>query len=245
MKVSIVMTCYNTSKYVNEAIRSVVQQSYKNWELIIVDDASTDDTVSVVTKSIADFKIGDRTKVFVHKRNCGCGKSLSDAIRYSSGDLVAVLDSDDVLAPNVLSLVVPPHIANRHISLVYTNYMVCDSNMNQLKLVKNFHIPPGQSYMHHMKGVSHLKCFKKSMYQKTAGLDESLLKSVDKDLILKLEEVGTLHYVDTVGYFYRHRSSSLSNSFFKRPREQQLKMRQDRKSIVQKARIRRSKGIIS
>jgi glycosyltransferase involved in cell wall biosynthesis len=240
MKVSIVMTCYNTSHYVGEAIRSVVQQTYKNWELIIVDDASTDKTVRVVTKILSKLGLTKRSKLFIHKVNCGVGRSLHDGIALSSGELVAILDSDDTLHPNVLSLVVPPHIANKNISLVYTDYMHCNANLEHIRPVKNFQIPRGKSYMdYNLKGVSHLKCFKKSLYDKTQGVDVTLLKSVDKDLVLKLEEVGTLYYVNTMGYFHRQNPSSISHSFFRKPKEKQLEMRKARKDLVENARARR------
>jgi len=240
MKVSIVMTCYNTSQFIKEAIKSVVQQTYKDWELVIVDDASTDNTVEVVMGCLVKFGICNKSRLFIHNENFGCGKTLSDAINFSSGELVAVLDSDDVLHPNVLSLVVLPHVTNKNVSLVYTNYMVCNSKLENLRLVKNFQIPQGRSYIDYMKGVSHLKCFKKRLYEKTNSLDETLLKSVDKDLILRLEEVGKLYYVDTVGYFYRDHRNNISNSFFKRPRDEQLVLRKARKDIVENAKIRRN-----
>jgi glycosyltransferase involved in cell wall biosynthesis len=243
MKVSVVMTCYNTSHFVGEAIASVVNQTYKNWELVIVDDASTDNTVRVVAENLNKFKIQDRSKVLYHKENCGCGKSLSDAINASSGELIAVLDSDDVLSRNVLSLVVSPHIANKDISLVYTNYMECGSKLEPRKIVRNFQMPKGKTYLDYMKGVSHLKCFKKSFYQKTEGLNQRLLKSVDKDLVLKLEEVGRLFYIDTIGYYHREHSNNISNSFFKKPKDLQLQMRKDRKDIMENARIRRRKSV--
>jgi len=241
MKVSVVMTCYNTSKYIPEAIMSVVKQTYKNWELIIVDDASTDNTVDVVLKCLAKFKIADRSRLFVHVTNCGVGKSLSDAIKYSSGELVAVLDSDDVLDKKALAKVVTPHILNRNLSLVYTDYMVCNINMQRVRRVRNFQIPQGKTYLNYMKGVSHFKCFKKSFYNKTEGIDETLLKAADKDLVLKLEEVGKLFHVDYVGYFYREHGRNLSNSFFRRPKEERVQIRISRKAIMEQARIRRKK----
>jgi glycosyltransferase involved in cell wall biosynthesis len=239
MKVSIVMTCYNTSKFVGEAIKSVVDQTYKDWELVIVDDKSTDNTLQVVRENLTNFKITDRAKVLVHGENYGVGKSLSDAINASSGQLIAVLDSDDVLARNVLSLVVPPHIANKDVSLVYTDYIECGSKLEPRRIVKNFQIPKGKTYLDYMKGVSHLKCFKKSFYEKTEGLNKSLLKSADKDLVLKLEEVGKLYYVNTIGYFHREHVNNISNSFFKKPQDKQLQMRKDRKDIMEHARMRR------
>ena len=239
LKVSIVMTCFNTSKFIEQAIKSIYDQIYTNWELVIVDDASTDGTLEVVEKTISRLGIKKKCRIFKHKQNFGYGRTLSDAIQYSQGDLVAVVDSDDAIKPNALSLVVVPHEKYPGVCLVYTNYMVCDSNLHHMRIVKNFQIPKGKTFLNFMKGVSHFKCFKKSFYNKTEGIDPSLVKSVDKDLIFKLEEVGPFFYVDAISYMYREHRNNLSNNFFRKPKDEQKKIRKSRDEIIENAKIRR------
>lgn len=95
--VSIIMPSYNTAKYIGESIRSVLAQTYQNWELLIVDDCSTDNTDEVV----AQFK-DSRIKYFKNERNSGAAVSRNKALREATGKWIAFLDSDDLWYPEKL-----------------------------------------------------------------------------------------------------------------------------------------------
>lgn len=95
--VSVIMPSWNTGKYIAESIQSVIDQTYKNWELIIVDDCSTDNTDKVV----AGFK-DDRIKYFHNDRNSGAALTRNKAIREAHGEWIAFLDSDDLWMPEKL-----------------------------------------------------------------------------------------------------------------------------------------------
>ncbi|MFH7243632.1 MAG: glycosyltransferase family 2 protein [Spirulina sp.] len=99
--VSVIIPAYNTEAYIEKAIRSVLDQTWQNFEVVVVDDGSTDKTVSVV-RSITD----NRVKLFKNDHNMGAGASRNRAIRESHGDWVAVLDSDDWYAPGRLERLV-------------------------------------------------------------------------------------------------------------------------------------------
>lgn len=89
--VSIVMPSYNTAQYIGDSIRSVLAQTYTNWELLIVDDCSTDDTDAVV----ASFQ-DDRIRYFKNPSNSGAAVSRNKALREARGRWIAFLDSDDL-----------------------------------------------------------------------------------------------------------------------------------------------------
>lgn len=94
--VSVLMTCYNREKYITEAIESVLASSYKNFELIIVDDASADNTVSIAES----FGARDsRVKVFVNESNLGDYKNRNKAASFAKGKYIKYLDSDDIIYP--------------------------------------------------------------------------------------------------------------------------------------------------
>lgn len=95
--VSIIMPSYNTGKYIEDSIRSVLAQTYENWELIIVDDCSTDDTHSIVA-AFADPRIRFLEKEF----NSGAAESRNWGLREAKGKWIAFLDSDDTWHPEKL-----------------------------------------------------------------------------------------------------------------------------------------------
>lgn len=95
--VSIIMPAYNASAYIETTIRSVICQTYQNWELLIVDDCSTDETVAVA-KATGD----SRVKVLSNQKNSGAAVSRNYALREASGRWIAFLDSDDLWFPQKL-----------------------------------------------------------------------------------------------------------------------------------------------
>ena len=92
--VSVIMSVYNDEKNISNSIQSILNQSYKNFELLIMDDGSTDDTYKLI-KKFSD----DRVKILRNKNNIGLTKSLNILIQKSSGEIIARQDSDDISLP--------------------------------------------------------------------------------------------------------------------------------------------------
>lgn len=90
--VSIIMPSYNTAPYIDETIQSVLHQTYKNWELVIVDDCSTDKTDEVVKPYLED----ERIRYLKNNNNSGAAVSRNRALREAKGRWIAFLDSDDI-----------------------------------------------------------------------------------------------------------------------------------------------------
>lgn len=95
--VSIITPSFNTGKYILDTIKSVQNQTYENWEMLIVDDCSTDNT-----KQVLDEINDDRIKIFYNKENKGAAYCRNKALRLASGQWIAFLDSDDLWYPNKL-----------------------------------------------------------------------------------------------------------------------------------------------
>lgn len=95
--VSIVMPAYNAEKFIDDTIHSVLGQSYENWELIIVDDASTDKTLEVVGQFSCD-----KIRVIACKRNGGAMAATNRGIRVARGEYIAFIDANDMWQPNKL-----------------------------------------------------------------------------------------------------------------------------------------------
>ena len=101
--VSVLMTVYNREKYIAEAIESVIASTYQNWELIIVDDQSKDNSVAIAKS----YKVkDDRIKVYVNKKNLGDYPNRNKAASYAQGKYIKYLDSDDLIYPHGLEVMV-------------------------------------------------------------------------------------------------------------------------------------------
>ena len=96
--VSIIMPSWNTGRFIAESIESVLAQTYTNWELLIVDDCSTDNTDEVVKPFLEDKRI----KYFKNEKNSGAALSRNRAMREAQGEWIAFLDSDDLWMPEKL-----------------------------------------------------------------------------------------------------------------------------------------------
>ena len=114
--VSVIMPSYNTDKFIKQSIESVIDQTYKNWELIIVDDCSTDNTDDVVA-SISD----ERIIYLKNKVNSGAAMSRNRALREAKGRWIAFLDSDDLWSPDKLEKQIK-FMEDNDYHFSYTNY---------------------------------------------------------------------------------------------------------------------------
>lgn len=124
-KVSIVIPSYNSEQFIERSILSVVRQTYKNWELIIVDDCSTDKTLSIVDNVLKKNQI--IANVIKNKENLGADKSRNIGIEISSGSYIAFLDSDDCWNKNKLTKQVE-FMKETDSKFSCTSYIVNDKN---------------------------------------------------------------------------------------------------------------------
>ena len=116
MKVSVLMNCFNGSKYLEDALNSVLKQSYENWEIIFWDNNSQDNSSNIV-KSINDQRI----KYFKSAMTTDLGSARANAFQYVSGDILTFLDVDDIWFKNKLKLNVDAFKKNKKLSIVYSN----------------------------------------------------------------------------------------------------------------------------
>ncbi len=117
--ISIVMPSYNTGKYIAESIKSVLAQTYKDWELLIVDDCSVDNTDAIV----AEFH-DTRIRYFKNEKNSGAAVSRNRALREAKGKWIAFLDSDDLWHPNKLETQLS-FMKKRGYAFTFTDYRIC------------------------------------------------------------------------------------------------------------------------
>ncbi|MFH1226421.1 MAG: glycosyltransferase [Planctomycetota bacterium] len=116
--VSINLCCYNSEKYLRETLESIVSQTYKNWELVIINDGSTDSTEAIVK----EYTGQGLPIVYYCQQNHGLGYSRNEALKRSSGDYIAFIDHDDVWLPEKLAQQVAVFEKQADVDFVYTNY---------------------------------------------------------------------------------------------------------------------------
>lgn len=128
-KISIITPCYNSEFYLREAYKAVSAQSHSNWEWIIADDCSTDNSWNILN----EFKSSDsRVKIFKNSRNSGAAVTRNNCLNNATGDYVAFLDSDDLWSPDKLEKQIRFSLDN-DIDYTYHNYWTIDSEGKQLK----------------------------------------------------------------------------------------------------------------
>ena len=131
--VSVIMPCYNMEKYISDTIASVQRQTYPRWELLIVDDASTDQTADIVK---SHQNQDERIRFFANPRHSGIAEARNQCLSMAKGRFLAFLDSDDLWHPEKLEQQLQ-FMTERNIGFSYTSYDCVDETGNPLgKTVK-------------------------------------------------------------------------------------------------------------
>jgi glycosyltransferase involved in cell wall biosynthesis len=137
--VSILLANYNYANYIGQSIESVLQQSYRRWELVICDDGSTDNSVPVIESYVER----DNRVRLVRKPNGGHTSALNTAFSISSGDIVCFLDSDDLYLPEKLAMVVGACTSHANAGLVVHRVIRVNSQLQKLGVWPLSDLPDG------------------------------------------------------------------------------------------------------
>lgn len=203
--VSIIMPSYNTARFISETIESVLAQAYPNWELIIVDDCSADDTDAIVRPYLSD----DRIRHIKNKKNSGAAVSRNRALREAKGKWIAFLDSDDLWLPEKLEKQIAFMEKNDY-HFSYTNYIEIDE----------FSIPNGRVITgpkkvtrHGMYNYCWMGCLTVMYDAETIGLIQiaDIKKNNDYAMWLKVCKKSDCYLLDETLAKYRKRGGSISN----------------------------------
>lgn len=144
--VSIVMPLYNSERFVSETLESVFSQSYENWELIVVDDCSSDGSADIV-KGYCEKCDGERVRLFKLDVNGGAAKARQAALSHARGSWVAYLDSDDVWAPDKLQRQLE-FMRTERAAMCFTGYETIEEDGTHRNIV---HVPGSMRYKDFLK----------------------------------------------------------------------------------------------
>ncbi len=134
-KVSVIMSVYNAEQFLREAVQSILDQTYKGFEFIIVQDGSTDGTMDILA-SFADPRIK-----IIHQDNIGLTKSLNKAIKISSGEYIARMDADDVSLPKRLEKQVQFLDAHEDVAMCGTQATFLEDEPRSGEIQTQFSVP--------------------------------------------------------------------------------------------------------
>lgn len=198
---SVLIANYNNGKYLMEAIESVRRQTYTNWEIILVDDASTDNSKELYKELEKD----ERIHIYLNEQNMGCGYTKHRCAELATGEICGFLDPDDALTNEAIEKEVYEHLRFPGVSLVFSQRYITDERLNPERITpsKETTLPIEIQNYFDAGIVSHFVSFKKELYDKTEGISANQQKSVDMDLYFKLEEVGKFYFIPEPLYYYR------------------------------------------
>lgn len=190
-----------------EAIESVRQQTYANWEIVLVDDCSTDNSGELYTELAKD----ERIRIFRNEKNMGCGYTKHRCAELAKGELCGFLDPDDVLLPNAIEDSVKNLQAHPDCVLSFSRFYTCDEKLNKMGECRKLELK-GKSYFENRDYCpEHFAAFRREAYQKMDGINPVLKAGVDQDLYFRLEEVGGVAVMDKFTYLYRQNTSALTS----------------------------------
>lgn len=216
--VSILIANFNNGRFIAETLESAVRQTYPNTEMVIVDDGSEDESLSVINGFINTHP---EAKVRLVKNNDhkGCGRIKRQCVELSEGEYFCFLDPDDTIVPEAVATLMEVVKTHPEYGVVYCTHYLCNENLEP-QGVSTYpgRIPEGQSHLTSTEGhISALALCNRKMYDQTPGIDASYQVAEDQDLYLKMEEVAPVFFVDKPLYYYRkhdHNTSWDDNKVF-------------------------------
>ncbi len=207
--VSVLMPVYNTEKYVAEAVESVLNQTFNNFEFLIIDDGSSDNSLTILKQ----YAEQDQRIRLVSRPNTGYVVALNEMLQLAQGKYVARMDSDDVALPERFSRQVDFLESNSNVVCVGGSFELIDEKG---RLLTRLELPQSNVEIQKLILAGHTSiCHPCAMIRQKAliefgGYNEAMLPTEDLDLWLRLGEVGALANLKDTVLKYRLRMHSVS-----------------------------------
>lgn len=212
--VSVIMPAYNAEKYIQEAIESIKNQTLQQWELIIVEDCSTDQTLTVIKSCLQDTRI----KLFQNNQNLGIAASRNRAISLASGKYIAIQDDDDLSFPDRLEKQVRFLDEHKNVVAVAGHWLIIDEKGEQvIDCIRAFKNP---KYVKAHLLFSDCIGNGSAMFRRDCALDhnlhyrDSMLGMEDFFFWIEFSKIGDISAVDSIVYKHRRHASQETEKHF-------------------------------
>jgi glycosyltransferase involved in cell wall biosynthesis len=209
-KVTVLMSVYNGEKYLREAIDSILNQTFEDFEFLIINDCSTDRTMEIL-QSYHDHRI----KIINNEKNIGLTKSLNKGLKIARGEYIARQDADDVSAPDRLKKEIDFLGAHRDYAVVGTFVKVLNDDSKVIRLpkglIEDFQI---RDFFKRSNCLTHgSTMLRKKCLLEVGFYDESIARAQDYDLWLRLSEKYRLANIPEYLYMWRMHTESIEARF--------------------------------
>lgn len=206
--ISVITTAYNRETYIAQAIQSVLDQTLKDFELIVWDDGSTDNTLAIAQA----YEARDRRIKVIGSYHQGYTAALKQALALSTGDYFGCVDSDDYLAPTCLEETKKILDTFPDVGVVYTWYAQVDALDNDLGLGHRCYIPYSKERMLGSHITHHFRLIRRELYDAVGGLNTRYDYASDYDLCLRLSEITEFYQLQRLLYYYRNHPYNMTNT---------------------------------
>jgi CMP-N-acetylneuraminic acid synthetase len=211
-KVSVIITAYNYAEYIEKALDSVLNQTFDNFELVVVDDGSTDNTPEILREY--SYEHSDKVRV-VTLDGMGLAGACNRGIEASAGEYIIRLDADDYLDENTLTIESRYLDSNQGIDLVYPDYYTVDK---EGEIIDHVRLPKVNEEVKLLdrSPLAAGAMYRKEAWEEIGGYNETLQYQEDYDFWVKFISTFNVHNINLPLMYYRQHSSSMSTNFSER-----------------------------
>ncbi len=241
--VSVIIPAFNAERFLRQTLDSVLAQTYRNLEVIVVDDGSTDGTAALLVS------YGNRVRYQYQENSGSCSKPRNAGFAVSSGELIAFIDADDLMAPERIAREVEAFVNHPDVGLVFTNYQdfgdvappVCGhfEKFPRLKALLERHGAPADPLILDSTGSTDLlltenfgsssPMVRRSVLDALGGYDQAFTPSDDFDFTYRVSSARTIALIPLVGWYKREHPTNMSANV---PRVLQAKIRSRAKLLA-------------
>lgn len=209
--VSVVIPCYNHENFVQDCIQSVIDQTYQNIELIVIDDGSKDSSVMKIQEMVAKCKTRFTRFEFRNRQNKGLSPTLNEALEWCEGEYYSAIASDDMMLPEKIIIQINYMIKNKKCNALFGGYKLIDnfnfviSDQKKENKIYSFN----EIFLHQHDLPAPTQLIRMDSLKSIGGYNAEVIIE-DWYMWLKLSKIGEIHYISEYLSLYRYHLDNLS-----------------------------------